>query len=87
MIHLLEILLLLSCSFLAGVSGHSRDVAQRRGFTPQAIEAMQARNLLGRDTTAAEPRYYTNDTKSKEGDNELVNTWLIKSRILCRVVA
>ncbi|KEF59349.1 carboxypeptidase D [Exophiala aquamarina CBS 119918] len=51
-------------AFLVGVvSSHRRDVAARRGFTPQAIEEMKARSLHGRRVEAPEKRYYTNDTK------------------------
>jgi hypothetical protein len=53
-------------SLLVGVvSSHRRDVAARRGFTPQAIEDMKARSLYGRQVEAPEKRYYTNDTKSE----------------------
>jgi hypothetical protein len=62
--HLDEVLLL--CSLLLGVVSARRDVAHRRGFTPQAMEEMRARSLLGRETAAASERlYYTNKTKSK----------------------
>lgn len=47
------------------VSSHRPDVAARRGFTPQAMEAMKARSLYGRQVEAPEKRYYTNDTKSE----------------------
>ena len=50
---------------LAAVSGSRRDVAQRRGFHPQALEDMRARSLLGRDTQPAQRQYYSNATKSQ----------------------
>lgn len=57
---------LLFISLLVGVVlSHRRDVAARRGFTPQAIEEMKARSLYGRQVEAPEKRYYTNDTKSE----------------------
>ncbi len=62
--HLDRVLLL--CSLLLGIVSARRDVAHRRGFTPQAMEEMRARSLLGRETAAASERlYYTNKTKSK----------------------
>ena len=62
--HLDKVLLL--CSLLLAVVPARRDVANRRGFTPQAMEEMRARSLLGRATAAASERlYYTNKTKSK----------------------
>ena len=60
-------LLLIGSILLAVVSGHRRDVAQRRGFHPQALEDMRARSLYGRDTPVAQRQYYTNATKSQSG--------------------
>ena len=59
-------LLLLTWSVISGVDGHRGDIAQRRGFTPQAMDARNARPLHRRAPAAPERRYYTNDTKSKK---------------------
>ncbi|KIX02462.1 uncharacterized protein Z518_08403 [Rhinocladiella mackenziei CBS 650.93] len=56
-------ILLFGSFLLATVSGRHRDVAQRRGFTPQALEDLRARSLYGRTTPPSERQYYTNDTK------------------------
>ncbi|KIW47916.1 uncharacterized protein PV06_00565 [Exophiala oligosperma] len=56
--------LLLLCGCLLVLGSARRDVAHRRGFTPQGMAEMRARALLGRDTTATnDPLYYTNKTK------------------------
>ncbi|KAK4938528.1 hypothetical protein LTR10_021060 [Elasticomyces elasticus] len=58
--------LLLVASVLLGLSaGSKRDVARRRGFTPQAIEEMRARSLIMERATSntSDLLYYTNKTK------------------------
>lgn len=82
---------------VGAVSSHSRDVAARRGFTPQAIEEMKARSLYGRQVEAPEKRYYTNDTKGKSNSAWPCHPLLLSdhhkrsrlsdTRIFCRVLA
>jgi hypothetical protein len=55
--------LLVASFLLAASSGHRRDVAQNRGFTPRALKDMEAKALLGRNTPPNKRLYYTNSTK------------------------
>lgn len=64
--------LLLVASVLLGLSaGSRRDVANRRGFTPQAMEEMRARSLIMERATSntSDLLYYTNKTKGEIAHN------------------
>lgn len=61
---------LIVASILFGLStASSRDVARRRGFTPQAMTEMRARSLMERATHASDLLYYTNQTKGESSDS------------------